>query len=54
MTVQEAAAALGYSPRYIYTLVDEGKLTRAAMTGKKHGAVRIVTDSIREMLQAQK
>ena len=54
LTTKEAADALGYSPRYIYDLVDEGKLMRASMTGKKRGALRIMASSVKKMLKASK
>ena len=53
-TVKEAAEVLVYTPRYIYKLVEEGKLTRAVMSGKSRSAVRIKKESIETMLETKK
>jgi excisionase family DNA binding protein len=50
LTVKETALLLGYSERYIYRLLDEGRLRRAKMTGKAGSAVRILSDTVRDML----
>ena len=54
LTVAEAAEVLGYTERYIYDLVAEGKLTKLVMTGKSRSAVRIKKESIETMLETKK
>jgi excisionase family DNA binding protein len=54
LTAKEAASILGYSRRYIYSLIQEGKLQTGTMTGKTHRAIRILRSSVEEMLKPRK
>jgi hypothetical protein len=54
LTARETAEVLRFTKRYIYTLVKEEKLQCAEMTGKKRGALRIITSSVKKMMKARK
>jgi excisionase family DNA binding protein len=50
LRVDEVAEILRYSRRYVYTLVKDGKLDQAEMTGGGRSAVRISRKSVAKML----
>jgi excisionase family DNA binding protein len=50
LRTDEVAEILEYTPRYVYTLIKDGKLDRAQMTGGRRSAVRVSRESVEKML----